>query len=122
MKIKKMLIIVTSIIIIVLGFASYSFVKYTTPNLFKVLYAKSYIHKNSVYYMGDSKYMILRKYEIHDTFVQFVDTINGDSLEKTSDGVTGFYIYNDNGNEKRIDVLVDTSIPESYMIIKIIDY
>lgn len=117
-----MLIIFTSIIIIVLGFATYSFVKYTTPNLFKVLYAKSYIQKNSAYYMGDSKYMILRKNKINDTFAQFVDAINGDGLEKTSDGVTEFYVYNDNGNKKRIDVLVDTSIPRSYMIIKIVDY
>lgn len=117
-----MLFLFSTIIIIVSGFATYSFIEYTTPNYFKAVYARSYIKNNGSYYMGESKYMILRKYTISDTFNQFLETIDGDSLEKVSKAATPFYVYNDNGDKKKIDVLVDTSTPGSYMIIKIVDY
>ena len=122
MKTKNKLIILGTVLFISVVCAVYSFINYTTPNFIKALYAKSYIQDNSAYYMGDSKYMVLRKSKIDDTYVKFVEAVDGEGLKKTTDGVTDFYVYNDNnGDQKKIEALVDTSTPGSGMIIKIVD-
>ena len=122
MKTKNKLIILGTVLFISVVCAVYSFINYTTPNFIKVLYAKSYIQDNSAYYMGDSKYMVLRKSKIDDTYQKFVEAVDGEELKKTTDGVTDFYVYNDNnGDQKKIEALVDTSTPGSGMIIKIVD-
>ena len=64
----------------------------------------------------------MRKSKIDDTYQKFVEAVDGEGLEKTTDGVTDFYVYNDsNGDQKKIEALVDTSTPGSGMIIKIVD-
>lgn len=123
MKIHKRILYFLGIMIMIIGGAVYSFLNFTTSNLPKALYAKSYIQNNNAYYMGDTKYMVLRKSGLYETYEEFVDAIEGEGLEKTTDGVTDFYVYNDNnGAKKKIEALVDSSTPGSYMIIKINDY
>ncbi|MBR1765062.1 MAG: hypothetical protein IJ746_06665 [Ruminococcus sp.] len=95
----------------------YSFVTYTTPNPFKALYARGCISEKGVYELSEGRYMVSRGSTDEETYGRLVHELDGEGLERASDGLRPYWQLRLEGSTKRIDPLTDGS---GYIIVELV--
>ena len=95
----------------------YSFVNYTTPNLFKALYAKQYVRENTVYRLSDDRYMVRQAASEQETMSGLAACIGGGNVEQKDGGVRPRWQLTLDGSTKEISIMTGGS---GYVIVELI--
>ena len=95
----------------------YSFVNYTTPNLFKALYAKQYVRENTVYRLSDDRYMVRQAASEEETMSGLAACIGGGKPEMKDSGVRPRWQLSLDGTVREISIMTGGS---GYVIVELI--